>query len=144
MSYKRLKQEYRASASKLHRKLGDILRVHPTLGGLRINQEWPIPDSPYFVDWFIKDINLAIEVHGEQHERPVAFDGDKDASVIRFAEQVERDKKKKELCKELGWKLVEFWYDEPINIDTVSAKILKCLGDANGAGTPRQDARGPR
>jgi very-short-patch-repair endonuclease len=127
MSYKRLKYTYRGSASKLHRAVGDAIRNHPSLKSLRSLQEYPIPHTPYHVDWFISDLQLAIECHGEQHERPVAFDGDKEKAEEAFRLQQKRDIKKKQLCLDQGWKFVEIWFNEDLSINAVAAKIISSL-----------------
>ena len=132
MSFKRLKTKYRKSASILHRAVGDKLKKHSLFSGYRIYQEYPIPNSPYFIDWFIKDLGVAIECHGEQHLRPVAFDGDKEAAKQRFLEQVIRDREKKSLCLAAGWQMTEIWFDETITDDLLSSRINECLEASHG------------
>lgn len=127
MSNKRLKVGYRKSASKLHRMVGDILRTHPLFRNLRSYQEYPIPHTLYHVDWMVLDLKLAIEIMGEQHERPVAFDGNNEHAKVRFEQQVERDRLKKRLAAEEGWKWLEFWYDEKLTEDYVTEKIIKAI-----------------
>jgi very-short-patch-repair endonuclease len=136
MSMKRLRQGYRDSASKLHRKVGAILKADPLLQGLRIYQEWPIPNSRYFVDWFLPDIKMAFECHGEQHAMPVAFDGDKEEAKRRFERQKIRDEIKKQLCSEAGWVLVELWYNDNLTAEFIGSKIATALGAVNDQPTP--------
>lgn len=97
------------------------------LSRFRSYQEYPIPHTLYHVDWMLLDFKLAIEVMGEQHEKPVAFDGDVEAAKVRFEQQQERDKKKKDLAIEQGWKWLEIWYHEPITEDYIADKIIKAL-----------------
>lgn len=73
------------------------------------------------------DFKLAIEIMGEQHERPVAFDGNKESAEVRFEQQVQRDHRKKDLAIKEGWKWLEIWYHEPITEDYVANKIVKAL-----------------
>jgi len=127
MSVKRFKTEFRASASKAHKQLGKLLRSILILRKLRTYQEYPVGDSRLHVDWFIKDLSLAIEVQGEQHFRPVAFGGDIVEAEKRFKKQQELDAEKRRLCSQLGWKLIEFRYDEEINEETVLEKITTAL-----------------
>lgn len=127
MSNKRLRTTYRKSASKLHRLVGAVLKTHPLLSKLRSYQEYPIPHTAYHVDWMLLDFKLAIEIMGEQHERPVAFDGNKEQAEIRFEQQVQRDHKKKDLVLKEGWKWLEIWYDEPVTEDYIAAKIVNAL-----------------
>lgn len=124
MSIKHLKQNYRRSASNLHKKVGNILRSHPLTKNFKLYQEWPVPNSKYKLDWFLPDLKIAIEVAGQQHERPVAYDGNKDQAKINFVKQVNRDEDKHELIKQAGWKLVELWYDQ-LDENTVVQKVLQ-------------------
>jgi very-short-patch-repair endonuclease len=75
----------------------------------------------------VLDLKLAIEIMGEQHERPVAFDGDKQQSIRNFERQVERDKLKKRLATEQGWKYLEIWYDEKLTEDYLAEQIIKAI-----------------
>lgn len=126
MSIKHLKQNYRKSASLLHRKVGDILRSHPITKNLITFQEYPVPNSRYKIDWFIRDLNIAIEVAGQQHGRPVAFDGNKEQAEINFIKQVDRDIHKHQLIRDAGWKLIEIWFDE-INEKTIIKKVMEAI-----------------
>lgn len=127
MSCKRLKYNYRNSASKLHKAVGDALRNHPMVKSLRSFQEYPIPHTPYHVDWYIADLNMAIECHGEQHAYPVAFDGDEDKAKRAFELQKERDAKKKRLCEEQGWKYMVIWYNDDLEANSIVKKLLSSI-----------------
>lgn len=127
MSCKHQKYVYRKSASALHKAVGEAIRNHPTLKSLRSFQEYPIPHTPFHVDWFIKDLNLAVECHGEQHDKPVAFDGDKEKAKENLLLQKKRDIKKKDLCEEQGWKVIEIWYYDDLSAEAIVAKILSGL-----------------
>ena len=128
MSKKHLKYSYRLSASKLHKLVGDLLRSHPAYKNLSILQEYPIPSTRYHVDWFITELKLAIEVHGEQHYQPVCFGGiSKEDAEIKLIEQHERDKLKKRLCIAAGWKYIDFAYNDPIDYDLIGAKITQAI-----------------
>ena len=54
-------------------------------------------------DIWIPKLNVAIEYQGSQHDKPVEFFGGEKA----FKENQKRDKRKRELCKENGVKLIE-------------------------------------
>jgi|GEM_PF-6649857 very-short-patch-repair endonuclease len=127
MSYKRHKFSYRKSASKLHRAVGNALRTHPILRALRSYQEYPIPKTPFHIDWFILDLKMAIECHGEQHDGPVAFDGDKEKAKHAFEVQLKRDALKRRLCVEQGWQIIEIWYYDKLDTDSIARKILASL-----------------
>ena len=71
------------------------------------------------LDIFIPDISTGIEYQGIIHYEAIpAFGGEKG-----FKERVSRDKRKKRLCKENGVKLIEWKYDEPINMEVLNKKI---------------------
>jgi very-short-patch-repair endonuclease len=111
MSVKKYKYDYRGSASKLHKLVGDILRSHKALKNFRSLQEYPIPHTLYHVDWYLIDFNLAIELHGEQHYMPVCFGGiTKEEAQKRFLEQQQRDLKKQALCEDQKWKYLAIPY----------------------------------
>ena len=128
MSKRYLKHTYRDSASKLHRLVGNLLRKHPVFCSLNILQEYPIPGTKYHVDWFITELKIAIEVHGEQHYMPVRFGGISELEAERkLIAQQERDRIKKKLCIDNGWRYVDFAYNDPIDLDLIGEKITKVL-----------------
>ena len=129
MGTKYRKYTYRDNASSLHRAVGDVIRGHPSLRSLRSFQEYPIPHTPFHVDWFILDLNLAIECHGEQHSRPVAFGGNKEEAEIAFKKQKIQDNRKKNLCHEQGWKTLEIWFNDDLSPDAIFKKIMEALKD---------------
>lgn len=62
------------------------------------NVETEYPIGKYALDFAWVDKKTGIEIDGEQH--------------YRFKEYQERDKKKDELCEELGWKVLRIrWID---------------------------------
>lgn len=77
------------------------------------------------LDVFIPSLSVGIEYQGQQHYEPVAFFGGKD----RFEETVERDKRKRQLCKENGVKLIYWKYDEPINEELFQLKLSSLMTD---------------
>jgi len=132
MKSARLRFKYRKNASKLHRLVGDILRAHPCLGGYRIYQEYPIPGlKRAWVDWYIKDINVAIECHGQQHREAVKFGGRRsDQAKAALESQQSRDQAKYEAMVKAGWKVVEVWYDEDITPVSLFERVYnKMTGD---------------
>lgn len=60
------------------------------------------------IDFYLPDSNIAIECQGEQHFRPVSFSSNKDNLKGSFSKIIERDLKKRELCKEKRIKLIYF------------------------------------
>lgn len=61
------------------------------------------------LDYYLDDFNVAIECQGSQHFKPYGFK----SSAQRFAEDMERDKRKFELCMNHGVKLfyINYWED---------------------------------
>ena len=132
MSNKHLKVRYRDSASKLHKALGTILKQHPKLRGFRTCQEYRIPHSRYHIDWFILDLSLAIEVHGEQHYKPVRFGGRSEQEARdAFELQQIADIEKKNYCRLNGWRYLAFRYNEKLDAEYVVKKIFDVLKDSN-------------
>lgn len=81
-------------------------------------------------DYFIPDINLLIEVDGEQHYRPVCFGGvTKERAEVNFKKSKERDRIKDNYCKKHNIKLLRIPYWEYKNnkyketLKTSTAKI---------------------
>lgn len=71
-------------------------------------------------DFYIEEIKTAIEFHGLQHEKPVdIFGGEK-----TFKSQLEKDNLKREYCKNNNIKLIEIWYKDFKNIDSILTKEL--------------------
>ena len=102
MKTSRFKYGYRRSASKLHKKTGDLLReMFPSM---RIYQEYPVNkiNSSYNTgrhkfDWVILDLKAVIECHGAQHYQVCTFGGDQDKAIDQFRDIQYRDKKKKDV-----------------------------------------------
>ena len=71
-------------------------------------------------DFFIKELNVAIEWNGEQHYRPIDFFG----GTSGFKATLKRDEQKRMLCKENNIRLIELKYDlEDEEIKTILTKI---------------------
>lgn len=75
------------------------------------------------LDIFIKELNIGIEYQGLQHFKPVEHWGGEEA----FKKLVSRDKRKNDLCNELGIHLVHFNYDENLSKSFVKTKIKDTL-----------------
>ena len=111
MKVRRLKREYRKSASTGHKALGDLLRNSKIFGGYKIYQEYPVKrinpnhkSGKHKFDWVILDLKVVIEVHGKQHYGPVNFGGRPPSeSEAMFEKQVSVDKIKMQAAKEAGF-----------------------------------------
>lgn len=87
------------------------------------------PDAvyQYHVDWlgkqsldvYIPSVKVGIEYQGLQHYEPVDYFGGEES----YKGVVERDNRKRELCKANGIKLIYWKYDEVINGDTFKKKM---------------------
>lgn len=66
-------------------------------------------------DFYIKDLNLLIEVQGRQHKEPVDYFGGEES----FQVQQEHDKRKREYAKLHNIELLEIWSDDFNNIDNI-------------------------
>lgn len=115
MSNARYQYQYRASASKRHKLVGEILRTHPYFKSYLSYQEYPVnkvdtsfPDGRLLIDWVVPEIKLAIEVQGEAHYAPVRFGGiSQEEAVEAFRGQQRRDRAKENACSDAGWVLVQ-------------------------------------
>jgi hypothetical protein len=82
----------------------------------------------YEFDIFIKNKNILVEYNGIQHYEFTPFFHKYERNFIK---QQRRDRDKKKLAKENGFKLVIFKYDEPIFKDHVLNKIEEQNGSSN-------------
>lgn len=133
MKNSRFKYKYRLSASKLHQKVGHILRTTYAFKHHKVYQEYPVkkineeyPDASHKFDWVIEDLKVVIECHGRQHTECVAF-GKEDLSVTieRFRAQRERDKAKKQAAIDAGYTyiIIDWTEEKEINGTILLAKI---------------------
>jgi very-short-patch-repair endonuclease len=78
------------------------------------------------VDYYLEEEKIAIEYDGQQHYHPLpgAFGAktQKEAEQ-RLKEIQKRDKRKEQLCKENGWRLIRIKYDEPLDLMYVKEKV---------------------
>lgn len=75
------------------------------------------------IDIWLPEIRLGIEYQGEQHYKIVEHWGGKEG----LEKRIENDKKKKILCNQLGYHLIEFKYTEEITEQLVKNKIAKFM-----------------
>ena len=96
-------------ASKLHVKIGELLKKTPPFSGCTLRQEVPVselfdyPNGREKYDWVIPELKLVIEGMGLQHFKPAAFGGQAEKAIMEFQEQQFRDQKKKEAALLAGW-----------------------------------------
>lgn len=131
---KRLKRNYRISASHLHRTVGDILYHSPVFEHSKVYQEYPVNRiSSYFdsgrekFDWVILDpYKAVIECHGPQHYHPVRFGGvTQEEAKANYEKQVVRDEKKKKAAEKAGYAYIVIRYDETPTTKMILRRITK-------------------
>jgi hypothetical protein len=71
------------------------------------------------LDIWIPKLNIGIEFHGAQHDRPIAFFGGEQT----YLENQKRDERKRNLCNQNGVKLIEV--REGYNIDLLLEEIIE-------------------
>lgn len=98
--------------SGLHKKARALLnKLYPTLC---IYEDVPVrvlPDKLLFIDLFLVEINLAVEVHGKQHYEYCSFFH---KNKLDFLKRHQDDIFKKEWCKNNMITYVELPYNESI------------------------------
>jgi hypothetical protein len=75
------------------------------------------------LDIFVPSLSLAIEYQGKQHFEPVEHFGGEEGL---FEAQL-RDRRKRQLCKKHGVKLVYFTYAEELSVELVQKKLSQFL-----------------
>lgn len=75
------------------------------------------------LDIWIPDLKLGIEYQGKQHYVAVEHWGGEEG----FKKRTEYDKKKRKLCEELGYSLIEFTYSESLTEDNVRRKLNRFI-----------------
>jgi len=75
------------------------------------------------IDIYLPELKFGIEYQGQQHYMPLKHWGGEES----FKKLLERDKRKKALCKKEGIKLLEFKYDEQLDIDYLKRKLGRIL-----------------
>ncbi len=133
MKNKRFQYAFRQHASKLHKKLGEILRM-PPFNGFKVYQEYPVerilasfPNGRCKFDWVIQDLKIVIECHGEFHYKPIKIDHSMtDEEVARaFRELQERDELKKQAALDAGYTYLVIPYWDQVLLST--SYLLKHL-----------------
>ena len=120
-------------SSKRHRLVGKLLSEIGFTKGMRREEEVRVstlvpsfPDNRKRIDWFVKDLKLVTEVHGEQHYKPVAF-GNRPNAKGEFAKQVAHDIAKQAALENAGYLFLEIPYWDKITIDYLRGAILDCV-----------------
>ena len=77
-------------------------------------------------DFYLPQYNLLIEYQGEQHDKPVDFEGKgTEYAEKQFIIQQEHDKRKRKYAQNNNINLLEIWYWDFDNISSILSKELK-------------------
>lgn len=71
--------------------------------------------SGIFLDFYIPEYNLAVEVHGIQHYKPSSFGRDSVDTMVSYVKQLNRDDKLRNICLAKNIKLIEIPFDMEYN-----------------------------
>lgn len=83
-------------------------------------------DFVVYKDETEQEIETLIEVQGPQHERPVSFgQRDEEKMMEAFYVGLERDKIKKQYCKDNNIRLLELWYYDYKDFENILRKELE-------------------
>lgn len=74
-------------------------------------------------DFYLPQYNLLIEFQGKQHEKPIEFFGGEE----QFKIQQEHDRRKRNYAKEHNINLLEIWYYDIDNIETILTEYINNL-----------------
>lgn len=75
------------------------------------------------LDVWVPEIQLGIEYQGEQHYQPISHWGGEDG----LKKRQENDRKKKALCSQAGYTLVEFHYSEELSEEAIRKRLSQYL-----------------
>ena len=116
MRTRSLKEGAGRCKSKQHKKVYNAIKI--AFPNYRIYNEYAyerITETKEFralrADIFIKDLDLVIEVNGEQHYQPVAFGGSPEEAKAAFKRQLVNDYNKRYLAEKYDFYLIELPYD---------------------------------
>lgn len=109
LSYYNVFEDETRPRSQYHKAARELLKS--LYSGYNILEEPQIPGArmPLYLDFFIPNLDIAIEVHGEQHYKYVPFFHKTKAN---FFKSLKRDRTKEEWCLKNKIRLVVLKYDE--------------------------------
>lgn len=103
-------------------KILNEYKIH-TIPQKRFSELIGVGEGLLSYDFYLPDYNLIIEYQGGQHERSIDFFGGEE----QFVKQQEHDKRKREYAEQNNIKLLEIWYYDFDNIETILEKELSFL-----------------
>lgn len=112
-------------ASKGEKKISEWLKNNNIIFLQEYRFEDCCYDRPLIFDFYIPDLNIAIEYDGHQHFYPVKFGGiSEEKAIENFNKNKERDSIKTKYCKDNNINLIRIPYFNYNNIDTILEKIF--------------------
>ena len=118
------------SKSRLERLIEDYLyknKIH-YISQYRFDSLYGIGNGKLSYDFYLPYYNLLIEAQGIQHEQPICFGRfSEEQASINFKKQQEHDKRKREYAKTHNINLLEIWYYDIDNIETILTEYLNNL-----------------
>lgn len=122
--------KYAKNASKLHIAFGDCL-IEAGYGGFNIEQEVAVKklcpnhsNGRDRFDYYIRELNVVVELHGRQHFNPATFGGiSQNKAENNFVARVRKDEEKFLSAVKSGLYYISFRYDEPVTIELFHSKL---------------------
>lgn len=131
----------REDSSQLHNILGEVFRSQMPFKNYACFQEVPVVDlcldyknPAHRFDWYIRELNLVLEVHGQQHYRPVNFGSQSHERVVQsFLSSNRRDAEKKQAAEEAGLFYLALPYDlvQKNCLENLAQNILEFICNEN-------------
>lgn len=78
-------------------------------------------------DFYLPQYNLLVEYQGQQHEKPIEYFGGEE----QFKKQQEHDRRKREYAKQNNINLLEIWYYDFDNIESILLQKINELKENN-------------
>lgn len=124
-----------SNSSKFHLRIRELLAADSLFSSIRCYQEVPVtdlcpnyPNPSHRFDWYIEDLDLIIELHGEQHYKVTNRGNVGRAQAEReFRRGQGRDMAKKQAAEEAGYTYLEIPYKmlKKLNPETLRSLIFK-------------------
>lgn len=125
-----------SNQSNFHETVRMILCKDPPFNSMHCYQEVPVadicPDYPHPLhrfDWYIQELGVVIELHGQQHYQPTRWaKSESYADVMEnFREGRRRDTAKEYAAKDAGYQYVVISYDEETSLssDYIKTKLVE-------------------
>lgn len=117
--------------SSFHNSVRNIFCTDPFFQNLHCYQEVNLKElidsypSNHYFDWYIKELNTVIELHGKQHYTPTSFGQmSYEEKMLQFNSGKLRDKEKQIAAESNQFKYVVISYKEKIDAEHLKQLIL--------------------